>query len=66
MLSFLCFDTTVILAGEKAGFAETMLANGYRHLQVEIKLTCSGFSPGGTQAYSSKAQPESSSEVEFR
>lgn len=27
--------------------------------------TCSGFSPGGTQAYSSKAQPESSSDVEF-
>lgn len=27
--------------------------------------TCSGLSPGGTQAYSSKAQPESSSEVEF-
>ncbi|KAL0600896.1 hypothetical protein AAY473_030775 [Plecturocebus cupreus] len=27
--------------------------------------TCSGFRPGGTQAYSSKAQPESSSEVEF-
>lgn len=28
-------------------------------------FTCSGFSPGGTHAYSSKAQPESSSEVEF-
>lgn len=27
--------------------------------------TCSGFSPGGIQAYSSKAQPESSSDVEF-
>lgn len=28
-------------------------------------ITCSGFRPGGTHAYSSKAQPESSSEVEF-
>lgn len=27
--------------------------------------TCSGLRPGGTQAYSSRAQPESSSEVEF-
>lgn len=27
--------------------------------------TCSGFSPGGIQAYSSRAQPESSSDVEF-
>lgn len=27
--------------------------------------TCSGLSPGGTHAYSSSAQPESSSEVEF-
>lgn len=28
--------------------------------------TCSGLSPGGTHAYSSKAHPESSSEVELR
>lgn len=28
-------------------------------------FTCSGLRPGGTQAYSSRAQPESSSEVEF-
>lgn len=28
-------------------------------------VTCSGLSPGGTQAYSSRAQPESSSDVEF-
>lgn len=27
--------------------------------------TCSGLRPGGTQAYSSRAQPESSSDVEF-
>lgn len=27
-------------------------------------VTCSGLSPGGTQAYSSEAQPESSSEME--
>lgn len=28
--------------------------------------TCSGLSPGGTQAYSSRGQPLSSSEVELR
>lgn len=32
---------------------------------MSIFHTCSGLSPGGTQAYSSSAQPESSSEVEF-
>lgn len=31
-----------------------------------ILLTCSGLRPGGTQAYSSSTQPESSSEVELR
>lgn len=31
----------------------------------EVCVTCSGLRPGGTQAYSSSAQPESSSEVEF-
>lgn len=42
---------------------QTQKAN---HNHPHIKNgTCSGFSPGGTQAYSSKAQPESSSEVEF-
>lgn len=30
-----------------------------------VRVTCSGFRPGGTHAYSSSAQPESSSEVEF-
>lgn len=30
------------------------------------KQTCSGFNPGGTHAYSSRAQPESSSDVELR
>lgn len=29
-------------------------------------VTCSGLRPGGTQAYSSEAQPESSSEMEWR
>lgn len=29
-----------------------------------LAVTCSGLSPGGTQAYSSEAQPESSSEME--
>lgn len=29
-----------------------------------LVLTCSGLSPGGTQVYSSEAQPESSSEME--
>lgn len=29
-----------------------------------LVVTCSGLSPGGTQAYSSEAQPESSSEME--
>lgn len=28
--------------------------------------TCSGLSPGGTQAYSSRGQPLSSSDVELR
>lgn len=32
----------------------------------DILLTCSGLRPGGTQAYSSSAHPESSSEVELR
>lgn len=40
--------------------------NSPNHNGPPIKnSTCSGFSPGGTQAYSSRAQPESSSEVEF-
>lgn len=30
-----------------------------------VRTTCSGLSPGGTQAYSSNAHPESSSEVEL-
>jgi len=30
-----------------------------------VYRTCSGLSPGGTHAYSSSAQPESSSEVEL-
>lgn len=29
-----------------------------------LAVTCSGLSPGGTQAYSSEAHPESSSEIE--
>ena len=32
---------------------------------TSVCLTCSGLRPGGAQAYSSRAQPESSSEVEF-
>lgn len=40
--------------------------HGDCQVQATTKLTCSGFSPGGTQAYSSKAQPESSSDVELR
>lgn len=35
------------------------------HTNLKKKRTCSGFSPGGIQAYSSRAQPESSSDVEF-
>lgn len=30
-----------------------------------LLVTCSGLRPGGTQAYSSEAQPESSSEMEW-
>lgn len=37
----------------------------HTYFRVYDGNTCSGLSPGGTQAYSSKAQPESSSEVEF-
>lgn len=33
-------------------------------LLCTLALTCSGLSPGGTHAYSSEAQPESSSEME--
>ena len=32
----------------------------------DVVPTCSGLRPGGTQAYSSSAQPESSSDVELR
>lgn len=34
------------------------------HELCMVGVTCSGLSPGGTQAYSSEAQPESSSEME--
>lgn len=37
-----------------------------RTVNCVILLTCSGRRPGGTQAYSSSTQPESSSEVELR
>lgn len=35
-------------------------------LIAHFLLTCSSRRPGGTQAYSSNAQPESSSDVELR
>lgn len=43
-----------------------MRQNGDRMKQKERMLTCSGLRPGGTQAYSSRGQPLSSSEVELR
>lgn len=45
--------------------AEPMCTIFHTYFRVYDGNTCSGLSPGGTQAYSSKAQPESSSEVEF-
>lgn len=58
-------QSTLLLNWNEEGWA-THKGKSPNHNRPHVKNgTCSGFSPGGTQAYSSKAQPESSSEVEF-
>lgn len=58
-----CLSECMNMSKWKRAFVALIYVSTLR-LPCNLNVTCSGLSPGGTHAYSSEAQPESSSEME--